>query len=220
MIQIFFTTSQAWMSPRCVFILLTWALPLGKFPLQQHNSPKNWIVSASPEVKDTRNQFESGTLFTVWKKKKPIDLQENSIKSHTHDSSVCHHTPHILLLLVSVTHRERSLFFTGLLMITFLESASFKGRGRVTTDNRGIFPQEPCLNMMPREAVIAAEMCLRLCSSQTNVADWEVLCLEVAGIRLRNEVALTSPVDNGHLGLWNGPLRAIWSSHGEHTNRD
>lgn len=158
--QIFFSTSQAWMCPQCVFIpLLTPALPLGKFPLQQHNSPKNWIVSASPEVKDTKKSFRIRHFFSHCQKKKKSSSQiyrETQLKSHIHDSALCSHVPHIFLLVLSMTHRGRS--FTGLLTVTFLKSASFRGEGKGDYEQPLHFPQEPCLNMMPREAVGAAEM--------------------------------------------------------------
>lgn len=56
MIHISFSISQLWMCPRSVFVPpLTPALTRGEFPLRQHNSPKNWIVTSSLEVKDARN---------------------------------------------------------------------------------------------------------------------------------------------------------------------
>lgn len=67
--------------------------------------------------------------------------------------------------------------------------------------------------MMPHEAVRAAEMAFSFApAGQT----WQTegYCV------LQNAVQLTDPVDNGHLGLWSGPLRAIWSFRREHTNRD
>lgn len=70
--------------------------------------------------------------------------------------------------------------------------------------------------MMPHEAVRAAEMVFILTpDKQTWQTQREVVCLGVAGVRLQNEVLLTDPADNGHLGLWSGPLRAIWISHRE-----
>ncbi len=90
------------------------------------------------------------------KKKQLTDLQGNSIKSHIHDSSVCRHVPHVLPLLLSMTHWERS--FTGLHTVTFLKSASFRGKGKGDNGQPWHFPREPCLNMMPCEAVGSAQM--------------------------------------------------------------
>lgn len=105
--------------------------------------------------------FSNQTLYSHCKKKKkqPPDLQGNSIKSHIHDSAVCHHIPHILLLFLSTTHWERSFTVTvSSLTITFLKSASFRGKGKGDNGQPWHFPREPCQNMMPREAVGAAEM--------------------------------------------------------------
>ncbi len=133
-----------------------------------------------------------------------------------------------LIALSAATHFTFSCFsyhwhigkavFSGLLTISFLKSASFRGKGKGDNGQPLHFPSGAVSKLDASRC--SPSRCLQLCSGRTNVADWEVLCVEVAGIRLQNEVLLTDPADNGHLGLCSGPLRVFWSSHREHTNRE
>lgn len=87
-------------------------------------------------MRDTRNPFKSGFLFILLggggeREKRLTDLQRNSIKSHIPDNAVCRRIPHILLLLLSMTHWKKSS--TEPPTITFHESASFRGKGERVT---------------------------------------------------------------------------------------
>lgn len=168
MIQIFSGTNQRWMSPRWLFILLlTPASPVAKFPFQQHNIPKNWIVRALVNVWDTRNPL----FFT-----QPLtELQGNSIMSHVHDSSVCQRIPHILQPLLSMAHWERS--FTGSLAITFLKVPHLAERQKGWRWTALAFP---LLGVMSKcDVEIAA-----LLGLQKPVG---AVCLQAAGIRPQSE---------------------------------
>lgn len=148
------------------------------------------------------------------KRKLLTDLQDNSLKSRVHDSAVCLRIPHILRFLLSMTHGD-----TGSLTITFLKSASFRRKGK-GVEGQPWHPPHPLRVVLKHDA-----------HEQGELTKWQPALLQpnvrgkprgavcrVAGIRLQNEGLLTNLVDNRRLGLWSGPLRAIWSLHGEPTN--
>ena len=143
----------------CVFLrLLTRALPPTKFPLQQRIIHQKIEMSGLLQRWKAREIIWNQVLYSHCQSS-PAHLDENSIKSHNNDSADCYHIPYILPLLFSMTHWERSFTVTvRRLTITFLKSASFRGKGMGDNEQPWPFPREPCQNMMPRNAVRAAEM--------------------------------------------------------------
>lgn len=130
-ILIFFSAGRAWMCPQCAFIL-SWP-QLYLWVNFHYNSIIHQKIELSVPLQrwKTLKILSNQALYSHCKKKEkkqPADFQANSIKSHIHDIAVCRHVAHTLLLFLSMTHWERS--FTGLLTITFLKSASFRGKAK------------------------------------------------------------------------------------------
>lgn len=130
-------------------------------------------------------------FYSHWKLTRPIDLEENSIKSCIRESTPPLRFSHSPASLINDTLTEVLYWVCSGLHFSRVPHLEEKAKG--DNGQPWHFPQEPCLNMTPGEAVRAADMALSFCSSRTNVANWQALCLRVAGVRPPKEVQPTDP---------------------------
>lgn len=137
MIEIFFFVQISLECVPSVYLYVFWPqlCLLDTFPLQQHHSSKTLNYQCLYRG-ETLDSLSNHALYSHRiKKKKCIDLQKNSIKSHIHDS-LSQHTSHSPSLPYQ-WHIGRGLLLARS-RLHFSRASHLEERGRVTMDNPGI----------------------------------------------------------------------------------